>query len=63
MMPQILDYALVLLAVALATGYLIRRKVRKARRLARDWTTGHSEICDSCPAVTIRQAQSHKSTT
>ena len=60
-MPAILDYTLVFLAVACAAGYLIWRKVHKARRLARDWTTGRAEACDSCPVIKIRELQSRKS--
>lgn len=54
-MPELLDYVLVIVSVAAAAGYLIWRKVRKARRLLRDWTTGRVEACDSCPAIKIRR--------
>lgn len=59
-MPALLDIALVALIVLLATAYLIRRKVRTAKRVSRDWASGHAEACDHCPAIKIRQAQRKK---
>lgn len=59
-MPPLLDYALVLLAVAMAAGYLIWRKIRTARRIARDWATGNAESCGACPVIKIRQLQTQK---
>lgn len=56
-MSPFLDYALVLLAVAAATAYLIYRKVRTARRIARDWATGSAENCGSCPVIEIKRRQ------
>ncbi|MFZ5432295.1 MAG: hypothetical protein ACOZB3_00830 [Calditrichota bacterium] len=56
-----LDYILVGLSVAIAVAYLIWRRVRKSRKLARDWTTGRAEACDSCPVIKIREAQSQRS--
>jgi hypothetical protein len=62
MMYTILDYTLVFLAIGLALGYLIRRKISTARRMARDWTTGHAEVCSSCPVIKIHeQARKAKS--
>jgi len=55
-----LDILLVLLAVALAFGYLIWRKISAARRARRDWASGHSEVCSSCPAITIAKARREK---
>ena len=54
-MPELLDYILVILSVTAALVYLIVRKIRKARRLARDWTTGRAESCASCPVIEIRR--------
>ncbi|MDD5088142.1 MAG: hypothetical protein PHI18_05025 [bacterium] len=54
-MPEFLDYLLVILSVAAALAYLIVRKIRKTRRLARDWATGRAERCDSCPVIEIRR--------
>jgi hypothetical protein len=59
-MPVWLDITLVLLAIALAGGYLIARKVRSVKRIARDWTTGRVEACDSCPVIEIRKVQGKK---
>jgi hypothetical protein len=58
-MPSWVDIALVLATVLAAGVYLVRRKIRSARRLARDWTTGRVEACDSCPVIKIKEAQ-HK---
>jgi hypothetical protein len=52
-----LDFALVALTVAVAAAYLIRRKIRKARRLDRDWTSGRVDACDACPVIEIRRAK------
>ncbi|MBU1982900.1 hypothetical protein KJ815_00670 [bacterium] len=60
-MPALLDYGLVVFAVAAACGYLAWRRIRKARRLSRDWTTGRVEACDSCPVIRIREAQAKRS--
>ena len=57
MMPVWLDTVLVLAAVLFAAGYLVRRKIRSVRRLTRDWTTGHAEVCDSCPVMKVREAK------
>jgi hypothetical protein len=59
-MSPLLDYSLVLLAIALALGYLIWRKVRSARHSARDWASGHAEVCSSCPVITIHKARLQK---
>jgi biopolymer transport protein ExbD len=59
-MPPLLDILLVVLMVLLATAYLLRRKLRSLRSIQRDWTTGHAEVCDHCPAIKIRQAQMKK---
>jgi hypothetical protein len=61
-MPVWMDIALVLAAVVIAGVYLVRRKIRSARRLARDWTTGRVEACGSCPIITIREAQAKTET-
>ena len=61
-MPVWADIALVLAVVLFAAVYLVRRKIRSARRLARDWTTGRAEACDSCPVIQIREAQEKNST-
>jgi hypothetical protein len=57
-MPAVLDTVLVVLAVVLAIVYLVSRKVRTLKKVSRDWSSGHAEACDHCPAVKIRQAQS-----
>jgi len=57
MMPAILDTALVILAVAAAIGYLVWRRVRRLRRRARDWSSGHPETCDGCGVMEIHKAQ------
>jgi hypothetical protein len=54
-----MDIALVMATVLVAAAYLVRRKIRSARRLARDWTTGRVDACDSCPVIRIKEAQ-HK---
>lgn len=59
-MPPFLDYALVLLAVFAAVAYLIYRKVRTARRIARDWATGSAESCGSCPVIEIKRRQAQQ---
>lgn len=56
-MSNTLDLALVVASVGLALGYLVWRKVRLARKVPRDWTSGHVEACDSCPIVEIRKAR------
>ena len=56
-MSPLIDYTLVLLAIALALSYLIWRKVSASRRAARDWSSGHAEICDACPVITIQKAR------
>ena len=58
-MPVWMDIALVMATVLVAAAYLVRRKIRSARRLARDWTTGRVDACDSCPVIRIKEAQ-HK---
>lgn len=60
-MPLWTDIALVLATVLVAGVYLVRRKIRSARRLARDWTTGRVEACDSCPVIKIREAREKNS--
>jgi hypothetical protein len=55
-MSTMLDLALVIVAVSSAVGYLAYRKIR-ARRNARDWSTGRAETCSSCPVVEIRNAR------
>ena len=59
-MSTTLDYALVLAAVLLATAYLLWRRFRSARSIARDWSSGHVDACDACPAIKIRKAQQKK---
>ena len=59
-MPVWLDITLVLLAILTAGAYLIIRKIRSAKKLARDWTTGRVEACDSCPVIEIKKAQMKK---
>ncbi len=59
-MSTLLDTSLVLLAVLAACGYLLWRRVRAARKLDRDWSSGRAESCGHCPAIEIRKAQ-HKS--
>jgi len=59
MMAAWMDIALVLAAVLIAGVYLVQRKIRSTRRLARDWTTGRVDACDSCPVIRIKEAQ-HK---
>jgi hypothetical protein len=56
-MSTSLDIALVLLTVALALGYLLWRRSRASRKLARDWTSGRAENCGACPVIEIRKAQ------
>ena len=56
-MPTYLDIVLVIATVSAATAYIVMRKVRSVRKINRDWTTGHAEACDHCPAIQIRQAQ------
>jgi hypothetical protein len=56
-MPPWMDIALVLATVLVAGVYLVQRKIRSTRRLARDWTTGRVEACDSCPVIQIREMQ------
>jgi hypothetical protein len=56
-MSAFIDYVLVALTVGLAAAYLIRRKIRKRRRLDRDWTSGRVDACDSCPVIEIRRRQ------
>lgn len=56
-MPNTLDLILVLSSVGLAAGYLVLRKIRTARTMTRDWSSGHVEACDSCPIVEIRKAR------
>jgi hypothetical protein len=60
MMAAWMDIVLVLAAVLIAGVYLVRRKIRNARRLARDWTTGRVEACDSCPVIKVREMQAEK---
>jgi hypothetical protein len=60
MMPAWMDITLVLAAVLVAAGYLVRRKIRSVRRLTRDWTTGRVEACDSCPVIKIREVQERR---
>ena len=57
LMPALLDYGLVIGAVTAAAAFLWYRKLRSLKKISRDWSTGHSEICDSCPAIKIREAQ------
>lgn len=54
-MSDTMNLILVSLSVFLAAGYLVWRKVRQARRVPRDWTSGHVEACDSCPVIEIRK--------
>jgi hypothetical protein len=56
-MSPLLDQLLVLLAIGLALTYLIWRKLRSRRRSARDWSSGHNEVCTSCPIVKIHDAR------
>ncbi len=56
-MSTTLDFILVFASVGLAVGYLVLRKVRRARTMTRDWSSGHVEACDSCPIVEIRKAR------
>lgn len=53
-MSGTLDLILVIASVGLATGYLIWRKLRLARKVPRDWSSGHVEACGSCPVMEIR---------
>ncbi|MBK6765450.1 MAG: hypothetical protein IPG71_03740 [bacterium] len=56
-MSATLDTVLVVFTVVLAIGYLAWRKLRSARRANRDWSSGHAEVCDSCPVLEIRKAR------
>jgi hypothetical protein len=53
-MSMTLDLILVILALALAVGYLVVRKIRNTRNLTRDWSTGRAESCGNCPVITIK---------
>jgi len=59
-MSPLTDTLLVLLTVALALSYLIWRKLRSARHSARDWTSGHAEVCSSCPVIKIHEARNQR---
>ncbi|MBK8127527.1 MAG: hypothetical protein IPK53_00925 [bacterium] len=56
-MTPTLDILLVITVVAAAILYLAWRKLRNAKTIARDWSTGHVEACDSCPIIEIRKAR------
>lgn len=55
-MNALLDIGLVALIVAAAVVYLVRRKLKSSRKITRDWSTGHSEACDSCPLIRSRSS-------
>ncbi|HEY3295226.1 MAG TPA: hypothetical protein VGL38_07295 [bacterium] len=59
-MSPLLDTFLVLTAVALALGYLVWRKLRSKRHAQRDWTSGHADVCTSCPVIQIHKARLQK---
>ncbi|MBU1636389.1 hypothetical protein KKC97_01850 [bacterium] len=52
-----LDLLLVIIAVAAALGYMIWRKAHSARKVRRDWASGHPESCAGCGIMEIRRAQ------
>jgi len=56
-MSHALDMILVGVVVLLAAGYLVWRKAASVRRATRDWTTGRSKNCGSCPVLKIRDAR------
>jgi len=56
-MSSTANLILVVLAVGAAVAYLLWRKLRNARKISRDWATGHVDVCDSCPVIEIRKAQ------
>ncbi|MBL0062115.1 MAG: hypothetical protein IPP40_11715 [bacterium] len=56
-MSSTLDTILVIVSVVLSVTYLVWRKLRLARKVPRDWTSGHIEACDHCPIVEIRKAK------
>ena len=56
-MSETLNLTLVILAVVASVVYLAWRKLRLARRVPRDWTSGHAEACDSCPVIEIKKAR------
>jgi hypothetical protein len=56
-MSDTLNLILVIAAVAASVIYLAWRKLRLARRTSRDWTSGHTEACDSCPIIEIQKAR------
>lgn len=57
MMSSNLDMTLVIASVIVALCYLIWRKVHSARKVRRDWASGHPESCAGCGIIEIRRAQ------
>ena len=55
-----LDLSLVILTVLAAMIYLLRRKIFAVRKIERDWSSGHADVCTSCPAIEIRKRQIKK---
>lgn len=52
-----MDLIAVLLSVAIALAYLLRRNLRSLKA-KRDWSTGRDvSACHHCPAMQIRKAQ------